>query len=252
LNSSGKQVIALIPTHNHAILLEYSLKYLNRLNPNFDLYIFFENNSTDETLQIIKKFNRPKELVRLWFRPDMIKLAGNPHEAIGIARQTLLERARKINPDYAIFLDDDVVVFNEGFIDQITGRKKDIVGGPYLRDFLEGRHLASKWKRKGMKGIWFKDACMGFQEVYVTSAGCLCLSRKIIQDRRVNFMPITWNEKEKIAEDFGYCKRAESAGYKVYLDCAIKLGHLQNPTISPYKPWQVREDGKGYIDFEFH
>jgi len=244
-------VIALIATFNHAVLLEKCLQYLDRLDPQFDKYIFFENNSTDETLDLIKRFNHPKELIRLYFRPDLIKVAGNPHEGIGWARQILLDRARRLNPDYAIFIDDDIAIFYEAFIDQITSHHKDVVGGAYLRDFREGRLIASKWKRKGMKGIWYKKACMGFQECYVTSAGCLCLSRKIIQDRRVNFMPIIWNTEQKASEDFGYCIRAANAGYKIYLDCTFRLGHMQNAMVSPNKPWHLKEDGKGYIDFSF-
>jgi len=247
LSNSCRTVIALIPTYNHAPILRSCLKHLERLNPPFDKYVFCENNSTDETLEVIKNFNHPKELIRLWFRKDANKVLGNPYELIGIISQMLLTKARQLNPDYAIIIADDVFVLTESLIDQMISRRKDVVGAPYLRRFPEGLYLGTKWKRKGMKGVWFKQQCMGFQEVYVTSGGCLCLSRKIIQDRRVNFMPIIWNDKEKVADDFGYCKRARNAGYKIYLDCAIKVGHVVDSSNS--KPWEIK-DGK-YVDFEY-
>lgn len=242
-------IIALIPTYNRSGLLRKCLDYLNRLEPNFDKYIFFEDNSTDDTLKVIQEFNRPKELIRMWFRDDTVEQSGNPHEVIGLIRQYLLDKARKLNPNYAVFIDDDIIVFNETFIDQITSRKKDVVGAPYLRNFGEGTFLASRWKRKGLKGLWFKQSCQGFQEVAFTSTGCLCLSRKIIQDRRVNFLPIFWDDKLKIAEDFGYCKRAYNAGYKVYIDCTLKVGHFAEAVTD--KPWQLKTDKSGYVHFQY-
>lgn len=250
------KVIILIPTYNHAIFLEHCLQRLKQLEPQPDKYIFLENNSTDDTLEVIQEFDRPKELIRMWFRDDAVKHLGNPYEVIGIARQYLLKRARQLDPDFAIFIDDDIVMMYKHFIDQITGRKRDIVGAPYFRPFSMGFFLASKWKRKGKRGLWFKESCQGFQETYITSAGCLCLSRKIIQDKRVNFLPIIWGEKKdgkRASEDFGYCIKAQKLGYKVYLDCTLKVGHYA--TADDYKPWMIKRDEKGkvigYIDFKF-
>ena len=253
------KVIALIPTFNHGIFLEDCLNRLVKLKPSFDKYIFFENNSKDGTLKVIQRFNHPKELIRMWFRNDAVKILGkhgNPYGAIGIARQYLLERARKLDPDYAIFIDDDIVILDKNFIHRITSRNQHIVGAPYLRPFPEGMYIASKWKRKGKKGIWFKSGCRGFQRTYVTSAGCMCLSRKVIQNREINFLPIIWAKEEdgkRASEDFGYCIRANKAGVKVHIDCTLRVGHYA--TADDYKPWMVVKNDKGevtgYVEFDY-
>jgi len=184
----------------------------------------------------------------MWFRDDAVKVLGNAYTMIGIIRQYLLKRARQLNADYAIFIDDDVIVFYPHFIEQIIGRKKDIVHAPYLRSYVAGVNLSAKWKRKGRKGVWYKSSCKGFQEAYVVSMGCTCLSRRIIQDRRVNFLPIIWNGK-KASEDFGYCIRARKFGYKSYVDCVLRVGHYLDTYF--YKPWLLKESGEGYIDFRY-
>jgi len=245
-------VICCIPTRSQSILLEDCLAHLSRLEPNFDRYLFFINNCTDNTLNVIKKFKRPKEIIRMWFVDDAIKRLGNPYSIIGIARQYLLKRTRQLNPDYMIFIDSDITLFYKYFIDQITCHEKDIVGAPYLRPFPEGMFLASKWDR-GDRKLWYKKACKGFQRCSVTSGGCLCLSRKAIQDKRLFFDPPIWNKKRKASEDFSYCIRAGKAGYKIWIDCDLQIGHYA--TASDYKPWMIRKDKKskniGYVDFSF-
>jgi len=254
------KIICLIATYNHAPLLWDCLQHLDQLKPNFDKYIFFENNSEDNTLDVIKRFKRPKELMRMWFVNDAVKKLGNPYAMIGLVRQFLLEKARKINPDYAIFIDDDIILYDKDFISRITSWKKDICGAPYLRNYPEGTNLASIWKRKGYKGNWMKRCCKGFQECHLTSAGCMCLTRKIIQDKRFGFYPIIWGEiwgeKKKgfkASEDYGYCLKARAYGYKVYIDCTLRVGHYAEGY--SYKPWFVKKDKKGNIigniDFEY-
>lgn len=224
------------------------MAYLDRLDPQPSKYIFFENNSRDNTLDVIRKFPRPKELIKIWFRDDAIQVLGNPYGAIALARQYLLKRARQLNPDYVIFIDDDVMVFYPHFIDQLMMRKRDIIGVPYLRNYEEGLALSVKWKRKNKKGIWLKKSCKGFQQCYVTSGGCLCLSRRVIQDKRINFYPLLWNGI-KASEDFGYCIRARKYGFKIYVDCTLQAGHYADAYY--YKPWLVKKDNKGYIDFSY-
>jgi glycosyltransferase involved in cell wall biosynthesis len=241
------KVIFLIPTYNNATFLRDCLGKLIELYPQPDLYVFLENNSTDDTLQVIQDFKGPKKLIRLWFKEDLIEKAGNPYEGIGIARQVLLEYARKLNPNYAIFIDDDIVIYPPDFVTQITRRHKDVIGAPYLRRYPEGTFLASKWKRKGKDKLWFKSKCKGLQKVYVTSAGCICLSRRIIQDKRVNFHPVIWTEKLKASEDFSYCIRAHHAGYDVWLDGDINgIGHYAE--IDKDKPWMVTRDAHGNVN----
>lgn len=248
------KTIFLLPTYNQAPFLRHCLSMCSELIPQPDLYVFLENNSTDETLQVIQDFKGPKKLIRLWFKDNAIEESGNPYEIIGICRQILLEYARKLNPEYAIFIDSDILIYEIEFIKRILSKHKDIIGCPYLRSFPEGMFLASKWKRKGKEKLWFKGHCKGLQKVHVTSAGCLCLSRKIIQDKRVNFYPIIWSEKEKASEDFGFCIRAHEVGYDVWLDGDMNgIGHYADA--HEKKPWMITKDENGevngYIKFKF-
>ena len=68
---------------------------------------------------------------------------------------------------------------------------KEYHGGAYLRVFPEGMFIASKWAAPDGRAVIMKKEIAALLDTpRVTSAGCLCLSRKVVQDKRVNFYPL--------------------------------------------------------------
>jgi GT2 family glycosyltransferase len=241
------KTLILIPVYNCGKTLSAFFSFLYKLDPQPDLYVFAENNSVDSTLDRVWKFKRPRKIIRLWFRKDASIVCESPYDPIANVRQMLLTFARRYDPDYAIFLDSDVYPRSRELIDNLTLWSKDIVGGAYLRVFPEGLWLASKWEALGYPKRYAlrREVRQPLEEPLMTSAGCLCLSRKIIQDKRINFYPIT--EKDA-SEDFGYCLQARDYGFKVYLDGATDLRH-QIPKKIPFKPWTFDNIQQGYVPF---
>jgi len=208
------KTIVLVPVYNCGKNLPAFFNSLYNLNPQPSLYVFAENNSTDDTLLQIQQFKLPHKVISVWFRPDAAMLNQNRYVPIAHVRQLLLTFARNYDPDYALFLDSDVCPQTKELIENLTRLKKDLVGGVYLRAFPNGNWLASKWKSP-IDGqiIMRREIQKALDEPAMTSAGCMCLSRKIIQDTRVNFYPI----KSNASEDFGYCIQANKYGYKIFL-----------------------------------
>jgi len=244
-----------IATYNSSNLLYKTLCHLEKLQPQPTYYIIMENNSTDKTMDILKiwKLYHPNTIIiRLWFVKNALKKLGNPYAIIGLARELLLKKVRQLNVDYAIFIDDDIIVKQTDFITRITKHNLPIVGGPYLRTFSiqvddkigeVGVYIASKWFNNTPEGKYLlKSGCEPkLQEVAMTSAGCLCLNKTIIQDKRLHFYPVRPN----CSEDFGFCLESRDLGYKVYLDGTIQLDHM----FKGYrKPWT---ETVTTIDFEF-
>ncbi|MCL1976524.1 MAG: glycosyltransferase [Candidatus Bathyarchaeota archaeon] len=227
------KTIVLVPVYNCGKNLPAFFNSLYNLDPQPSLYVFAENNSTDNTLLQIQQFKLPHKVIRVWFRPDAAMLSQNRYVPIAQIRQLLLTFARNYDPDYALFLDSDVYPQTKELIKNLTHLKKDLVGGAYLRAFPDGVWLASKWKSP-IDGQYtlHREIQKTLDEPLMTSAGCMCLSRKIIQDTRVNFYPV----KPNASEDFGYCLQASANGYKIFLDGTNKLEHVI-PEKIPIKPW---------------
>lgn len=227
------KTLVLIPVYNSSKTLPQLLSSLYSLDPQPEKFVFAENNSSDDTLEVIKQFKLPSKIIRVWFSEDAAMKSQNRYEPIAHIRQLLLTYARRFDPDYAIFLDSDVIPKTKSLIQNLTSWNKDIVGGAYLRLFPSGVWLASKWKNPDDSGYSFrKKTSLPLEEVALTSGGCLCLSRKIIQDRSMNFYPV----RDGASEDFGYCLDAQEKGYIVYLDGVVQLDHLP-PESMRIKPW---------------
>ncbi|MGA8856733.1 MAG: glycosyltransferase [Candidatus Bathyarchaeia archaeon] len=118
------------------------LDALLKLDPQPDLYVFCENNSTDRTLKWLADFPRPKEIIRLWFRDNALSSCRLPGELVAVVRDLLLQRARQLEADFAILMDADIMVHTRDLIPRLTSRAGDIVGG--LCRFPDG-FIAATW-----------------------------------------------------------------------------------------------------------
>lgn len=276
LGKVAKGVVLLVPVYNTTRRCwKVFERALYRLDPQPEKVIFCENNSTDNTLELIENFQLPHEVIRVWFKEDAAK--GQPYEPIANVRQLLLTRARTFGATAAIFLDDDCIPQDRDFIqkfldDVYYDNNLDIVGGSYTRDFPAGTMVSTMWSidapietmPKGnipiiKRGIakTIRDArlhnldVLGFRyqdyeegKVYKTTCtggGALALSKKIIDDRRMNFvpLPVHLNIIGEVAEDFGFCLLGGTFGYSVHLDFRIKFAHLgaMSNEAAKNRPW---------------
>jgi hypothetical protein len=256
----AKGIILLVSVQNAEPRFQAWQKMIKALNPRPYKVIFCENDSIDNTVDLINNWDFPHELIT--FKSKASDVKKNIYAVIARNRQYLLERARQIKPKYAIYLDDDVFPGDQNFISKIIQHKVDLVGGVYLRPFEEGIMVASKWsvetplselpqavdldklvssaKKGGFKYLMFSSCNERLYKVAVTSAGCLCLNKKIIQDKRLNFFPLgSVINKEASSEDFSYCLLAKKLGYEIYLDGNTRLAHLF-PGPDKIRPWIIR------------
>jgi len=285
LGKVAKGVVLLVPVYNTTRRCwKVFERALYRLDPQPEKVIFCENNSTDNTLELIENFQLPHEIIRVWFKPDATK--GQPYEGIANVRQLLLTRARRPDVKFAIFLDDDCIPQDKNFIekfldDMYYDNNLDIVGGSYTRDFPEGTLVCCKWlmtapidemprgtipiikqgieksieegRKKNFNALGFdyKDFEEGkIYKVNMTSAGALALSRKVLDNRELNFVPIRHDlsETKEVSEDFGFCLLANTLGFSIHFDFRIKFAHLgalSNESIKN-RPWAVYDK-----EFEF-
>lgn len=247
------KVAFLITAYNSAKLLRQTLRFMEELDPQPDKYVFSENNSTDGTLNVIRQWqcSHPTEIIRLWFREDAVQILGNKYEVLAQIRDTLLNRARKMDVDYAIFVDSDIFITHTDFITRITSWNKNLVGAavPVFRA-SHGLCLSPTWINCGSeretKPQIVKTVCDGFEEVYSVGAGALCISRKLLMDREVNFSP-TIRKPQVYGEDISYCIKARQHGYKVYVDGSLLLGHYVEAKIKNlwHDSFQYGEDPRG-------
>jgi len=174
------------------------------------------------------------------------QILGKKYAVIGVVRQLLLDRARKMDVDYAFFVDDDIYIPYPDLITRITDWKKSLVGAPYpILSGDYGLRLSPIWINRGPEGETrlqrVKTVCDGFEEVYAVSGGLMCIGRELLMDPEINFLPLIFlddrarMEARPFAEDIGYCHKARQRGYKVYVDGSMLLGHYVETVLQ--KQW---------------
>jgi GT2 family glycosyltransferase len=85
-------------------------------------------------------------------------------------------------------------------------------------------------------------------KVAAISGGCMCISNKLLMDKKVNFYPIIdYYNTEHAGEDFAYCVTARNNGYEVWVNDCFKICHNQ---VHKARPWRVNDKGE-YIDFKY-
>jgi hypothetical protein len=244
---SDSRVILLMPIRDASKYWPQVSESLYRLDPQPSLYVFAENNSTDDTLKLVSQFDRPKEILRFWFRDDAIDFCETWTDLMGIVRQFLLQRAQKLDPDFAIFLDSDISVTSTDLVDRLT-RWSDscIIGGAYEHPLPPPSPILLQISRKQ---AWDRSvlSSAGLEEVNQMPGGCICLPRKVIQDRRLKFYPVKHDHYEGLKlfavaseesfakmglsswylpEDTAYAWRAFLYDYRLFVDWSILLDHL--------------------------
>jgi len=269
------RTIVLIPVHQATEFFNETAKHLYKLDPQPDLYIFTENNSTDRTLDLIQQFDRPKKVIRLQFPDEAARSgclrAGKPdgtvHDVIGAIRQTLLQAARQVDPDFAILLDSDVRVRSYDLIRRLTRwsddpvyrrDQVDIVCGPIRRHSPWGTQFAAfrfGSTREEFHTIENRPPLTRIlDEVLLAGGGCMCLPRSVIQDKRLYFYPVIHPELGEentiirkqatqanfpipnFSEDVAFSLHARKLGYRFFLDWSVFLDHWVDDRT---KPWTV-------------
>lgn len=162
--------------------------------------------------------------------------------------QTLLNAAKKADPDYAIIVADDMQILSKDAITSLTSWKEDLVGCAVVREGINGRnidffnlHHTGRGDEHIMEAITLPPGPQGWVETpplpsalynpTFVGGGGLCISRRALQDPRLYFHPVT---REDYAEDFGYCLRARRAGYEIWVDATVRISHHLAPRGRPW------------------
>lgn len=149
------------------------------------------------------------------------------------ARNTLSAHAIKMESDYVMWFDSDMI-FQADTLERLMkdlDEGRDIVGGLYFRrshpftpvafsemEIDEQACRATKLKE-------YEDGLSGIHEVGGIGFGCVLMKTDVLVDCLAKygtvFAPIG-----SVGEDLSFCWRARQLGYKIYMDCDIKCGHV--------------------------
>lgn len=165
-------------------------------------------------------------------------LAIKPRSEQFRARNSLVTASLQVNADYILMLDDDHIIdwrqgnepseqynFLKKLIEHIdTTPNAGIVGALYYQRGGECKPVAMNEVHGGYYWMQDHEIQCKLQEVSVTGGGCMLIKREVFDK-----ISSPWFEPELgLGTDIQICKKAAEAGFKIYCDTSIVIGHLRS------------------------
>ncbi len=141
-------------------------------------------------------------------------------------RNYIANKALKENCDYIFTVDDDMI-FSPDTLERMLVHKKDIVGVAYHPRFeidkdthkpLDKTHIITL-KEEGKNELF---------ECEAVGTGVMLINTKIFYEIEKPWFQITNHETgyTTMGEDWWFCKQAKKAGFRIWCDPTIKVGHI--------------------------
>lgn len=147
------------------------------------------------------------------------------------SRNDLAKQALHYECDYILWLDSDMVFPPETLkylLKEMDETGADMISGLYFRRCAPFSPVAfDTLEIKDGKASWtdYTGELTGMHEVGGVGFGCVLQKTGMLLDMAATygdfFGPIA-----NVGEDLAFCWRARQLGYKIMLDCNLKLGHV--------------------------
>lgn len=164
--------------------------------------------------------------------------AGNTY--VHQARQNMVDSFLKTEADYMLWIDDDNIPPEDGLI-RLLEDKKDIVSGLYFKRRPPYEPLIMMKRRQGIgserRTDIFREGATELTEIHSAGFGFILIKREVLEKMRELRMP-HFSMKVGLGEDIWFCIQAQGAGYKIWLDPVVEVGHLGDKPIITGKTYR--------------
>jgi hypothetical protein len=164
-------------------------------------------------------------------------------------RNLIIVQALQNNASHILFLDDDVAPPPDILI-RLLSHEKDIVTGLYLmRNYPHLPLIFDITREDGSCGHHFlteKDE--GLIEIVNCGFGAVLIKTKVFRDMNSPWVTLGEYEKDHWCDDISFFNRAKAAGFRIYCDLDVSVGHFTTALITPQKidgKWITRYDSFG-------
>jgi 2-polyprenyl-3-methyl-5-hydroxy-6-metoxy-1,4-benzoquinol methylase len=141
--------------------------------------------------------------------------------------------------DYIYFVDSDMILPEDSLI-KLLSHNKGIVSGLYIQRRLEAK-IPEMYRRRPNGGVTnlsmdeLEDNTL--MEIESCGFGGVLIKREVLE--KVGYPYFFYKHsidfKDTVSEDVYFCLKAESKGYKTYLDTSLKYNHISRIDLVPVK-----------------
>ncbi len=128
------------------------------------------------------------------------------------SRQEMFEKSVATGCTHTMSIDTDMV-FEPDAVARLLALDKDIVGANYNKRQLPITPIV-------------KEPITEVSEVEFVPGGFMLVKNEILKDLPKPWFDYRWEGDKHIDDDVVFCKKAKEAGFEVWCDPTIKVGHL--------------------------
>lgn len=142
-----------------------------------------------------------------------------------INRERLVQKAIELGATHILFVDSDMI-FPENALSKLLSHDKDIIGTTYHTKGLE-KIVTHKIQDKEISiNEWHGELlkCTG------VGTGFIFIKTEVFKKLKQPWFFWESNEKGELVtgEDVWFCRKAREAGYDIWCDISITMGHIGN------------------------
>jgi len=150
---------------------------------------------------------------------------------IDAARNDLVDRALKYNPDYIFFIDSDMIL-PDNILDDLINMNKEIASALYFMRSPPYKPIVKVMKDK-MFCIVNSIPLNQIIEIDAVGLGCCLVKREVFEKIKEKKEKIFSIEEQKIndktqllGEDTVFCLRAKETGFKIFVNTGLICKHI--------------------------
>lgn len=142
-------------------------------------------------------------------------------------RNRIVERAKKEGCTHLYFTDSDMR-FNHLDIDDLIRADKDIISGAY--NLRKHPLIPIVRMKEGDEIVIPKELPKELFKCHSTGAGCLLIKMEVFEKLEKPYFAFKTLEGQEVVmgEDNYFCEKAREAGYDIWVDPTVKIGHIGN------------------------
>jgi GT2 family glycosyltransferase len=140
-------------------------------------------------------------------------------------RNKIVEIAKKEGCTHLLFVDSDMR-FNHLDIDQLLRADKDIISGIY--NLRKHPLITIVRMKEGDEIVIPKELPKELFKCHSTGAGCLLIKMEVFEKLKKPYFAFKTIEGQNVVmgEDNYFCDKAREAGYDVWVDPTVMIGHI--------------------------
>lgn len=142
------------------------------------------------------------------------------------ARNRIVEEVLKNNSDYLLFIDADMV-FPPDLLLRLIKHDKDLVNALAFRRITPHYPCIFKWDADN-KCYQTMSYTTGLKEVEATGMAAMLIRTDIFKSLK---KPWYYYRDNLFSSDLTFCENARKAGFKIYVDSDLKIGHIGSEQI---------------------